>query len=199
MGSWDKMVKVIPLTQGFSTIIDDEDWAKVKHKKWYAGRNRRVNRVYALAQRGHGVGTGVTYLHRLILSGVSGHVVHINGNSLDNRKLNLTQTRNSGCRSKDRVYGGKKPSSKFRGVVCTTSYGKPAVYTDIVFNGKIEFLGRFETEEIAAVVYDHAARLLHTNPRLNFPGFFSERLLRKVEQRLVARGIRPENPLEPQT
>jgi hypothetical protein len=153
-----------------------------------------------MAHKRHGVGSGIVFLHKLLLPDIQPNqrLVHMNGNSLDNQKSNLCLFRNSGCRRKGRVYAGKEPSSKFRGICSTVSYGKPEIQARIVFNGHPVFLGTFQSEESAAKFYDHAARVLLTRPRLNFPDFFSEPLLRKVENRLVARGIRPQEPLEPQ-
>jgi hypothetical protein len=193
------MVRVIPLTQGFQTIIDEEDWSKVQGYKWYAAcTNRRMNRFYAVAPRK--IGCGVVFLHRLLLPDIQPNqrLVHVNGNSLDNQKSNLCLFRNSGCRQKDRVYAGKEPSSKFRGVCVTRSCGKQEINAHIVFNGYPVFLGIFASEESAAKFYDHAARVLLTRPCLNFPDFFSERLLEQAEQRLVARGIKTEKRAETQ-
>jgi hypothetical protein len=193
------MVKIIQLTQGLQATVDDEDWPKIKHKRWYAGCNRRMNRVYAMAQKGHGVGSGVVFLHRLLFEAKPNQrLVHVNGDSLDNRKANLCLFKNSGCRRKARTYGGKEPSSKFRGVCVTRSCGKQEINAHIVFNGYPVFLGTFASEESAAKFYDHAARVLLTRPRLNFPDFFSERLLEQAEQHLAARGIKAEKPAEPQ-
>jgi hypothetical protein len=189
------MVKTIPLTRGLSTIVDDQDWETVKNRKWFAAC---TGRVYAAT--GQKQGLGLLFLHRLLLNAPQGkHVIHVDGNGLNNTRGNLCLYRNSGCRRKIRIYGDKETSSKFLGVCETISYGKREINANIVFDGRKEFLGTFQTQEAAAKYYDHAARVLLRRPRLNFPDFFDERLLERVKQRLAARGIATRKPMETQT
>ena len=95
------------LTKGMHSLIDLEDWEKVKDYKWRASDHtgsggRPTKKFYAVTS----INGKNVRLHRFILN-YSGKLVvdHLNGNSLDNRKANLrkchikTNNRNRRCKS----------------------------------------------------------------------------------------------------
>lgn len=79
------MTKEIQLTQGKVTLVDDEDYEWLSQWKWCAKDGRNGNFYAFRASKNKS-----TYMHRLILDTPKGKVTdHINGNGLDNRRINL--------------------------------------------------------------------------------------------------------------
>jgi hypothetical protein len=154
-------MKEIQLTQGKVTLVDDEDYDWLNQWKWHAHGSGGKSKKRYTAQRTiekKNFKKNVT-MHRLITSAPDGMVVdHINGDSLDNRKVNLrvcTALENSrNCRRKESRTG-------YRGVFC---------YAVIRVNRKYVKLGAFKTTKEAARAYDKAAKKYHGEfAVLNFP------------------------------
>jgi hypothetical protein len=84
------MTSVIPLTRGYVTVVDDDDYEWLSKYKWCA--NVKKGGVYAYrTEEVDGTKTGV-YMHRQILDihrrkDVEGD--HVSGDTLDNRRPNL--------------------------------------------------------------------------------------------------------------
>lgn len=99
-----------------------------------------------------------TSMHRLILGKRDGMMIdHIDGNKLDNRRSNLrfaTAAQNQFNRGI-----GKKNTSGFKGVSLDKRSGK--WMANIRHSGKKNYLGQFDTKELAAAAYDREARLHH--------------------------------------
>ena len=133
-------------------LIDDEDYEKVKDKKWYGISPKRSGTTYVTDSKG-------MHIYNLIIGKNTGFVVdHINGNGLDNRKSNLrfcTQKQNS--RNNRRRKGGY--SSKFKGVwKYNYDSGRVGWASQIMVNGEKKHLGIFRDEEKAAYAYNLAAK-----------------------------------------
>lgn len=80
-------MKLIPLTRGFTTKVDDADYVWLTRWKWhvtsrsgYAARNKSV---IADGRR------GLIYMHKEILGIESAQGDHKNGDRLDNQRYNL--------------------------------------------------------------------------------------------------------------
>lgn len=76
-------MKTIELSDGYLTIVDDEDYEYLNQFNWqhsnYACRGIRINKKLTVIQ-----------MHRVIMNAPKGMVVdHINHNKLDNRRSNL--------------------------------------------------------------------------------------------------------------
>ena len=85
-------MRIIKLTQGQSTVIDDEDYEKFGGYKWYAYYNPHTKSFYAVrAVYNKLTGKQKTIsLHREILACPSDiQIDHISHDTLDNRKKNL--------------------------------------------------------------------------------------------------------------
>ncbi len=142
----------IALSNGGVTLVDEEDYEKVKHLTWFLS-----NKGYAVAST-HENGQIVNfYLHRLIVGAEKGDQTdHIDGNRLNNVRANLrrcTPTQNnmnlakrSGCRS------------LFKGV--TWSKQKSKWHARIKLQGKAKHLGFYVDEAAAAKAYNAAATQL---------------------------------------
>ena len=135
---------IIKLTKGKETIIDDEDWEKVKKYSWCLSS-------WGYAKSGSGGKT--TYLHRLLTDFPQGmEVDHINGDRLDNRKINLRIcTRAQNQRNRSKCVG----ISKYKGVCWITKFRKWK--STITNDGKIYHLGLFDNEIDAAMAYNNRA------------------------------------------
>lgn len=147
-------MKMIELTQGMVALVDDEDFERVNQHKWCAKKawgSSGCDTFYA--ERCVFVDGKKIHIrmHWLIMGGK--WVDHVDGNGLNNQKLNIrfcTSQQNSMNR---RPY--KETSSKLKGVHYYKS--KNNWTASIFFNGKKNHLGYFETEKEAAVVYDKKA------------------------------------------
>lgn len=154
-------VRFIPLTKGKFAIVDADDYEWLAKYKWYTYSDHytfyicRWNSCKKIS------------MHRQIMNPPEGLLVdHIDGNGLNNRKSNLrlcTRTQNARNRRPKR-----NGSSKFKGVYWHIVYRKWAAL--IRCNGKQTYLGRFDNEIEAALVYDRKAEELFGEfAYLNFP------------------------------
>lgn len=127
-------------------LIDDEDYEKVKDFKWTFIKYKCGTR-YRVAKSNPTV-----YMHRLIMKCPKGEYVdHINGNGLDNRKINLRICSNA---ENSRNRTSKNPSG-YKGVFYVESSKK--WLAKITFNYKSIWLGRFKTKNEAALAYNNKA------------------------------------------
>lgn len=140
----------------YKTIVDKEDFEKFKKYTWtirYADKKKTHpyvdirSRKYKIRQM----------LHRLIMSAPVGKMVdHINGNTLDNRKINLRFTSASeNSRNLTRLRQNK--TSKYLGVSLTRNNKWTA---QICVDGKTTNLGSFNSEHTASIVRDLKALTL---------------------------------------
>ena len=145
-------MKEIALTQGYFTIVDDEDYEQLSRHKWCA--TRQGNIVYASRHRmkeDNGKKTTIQ-MHRQIMEYKQGYIIdHINGDGLDNCRKNLrhvTTRQNAQNRHTEK-------SSRFPGVF-RDSYAKKWRAL-IKVNGKKIYLGSYTEEEEAFNAYCDAS------------------------------------------
>lgn len=153
---------MIPLTQGKSAMVDDEDYDWLNQWKWHFAQG------YASRNSGSVLGLRKAIrMHREILRTPKGmDTDHINGNTLDNRRKNLRICTRAQNNTNTRVR--KDNTSGFRGVTWHTYTRKWEAQINI--NGKHTHLGLFKTPEEAALAYDQEAKKHHGEfARLNFP------------------------------
>ncbi len=81
-------MKLIPLTQGFSTMVDDEDYDELSQYSWSVSSLTWCCPYVRYARRY--VGRKLIPMHRHIIGALPGQEVdHINRDGLDNRRHNL--------------------------------------------------------------------------------------------------------------
>lgn len=84
-------MKTIPLTLGYFTKVDDEDYERFAKKRWFAMVNQKYKHIVRAIRSEYRDGKRTTIvLAREIMGNPTGMMVdHINGDTLDNRKSNL--------------------------------------------------------------------------------------------------------------
>ena len=155
------MTKAIPLTQGKITLVDDEDYEKLKNIKICIKTYHGYYYAEATFSKDNH-----PLLHRVILNAKKGQVCdHINGDCLDNRRCNLRIVTHSQNMMNSKKTPNKK-TSKFKGVWKRDNKW----VSRIRLNYHIYHLGYFYNELDAAHAYDEAAKKYHGEyARLNFP------------------------------
>ena len=146
-------MKSIKLTNGQSTIVDNDDYHALKGFIWYLD-----NDGYVLRRGPKETGWRFIKMHRLIAGTPDGlDTDHINGNRLDNRKCNLRIcTRGENLRNR-----GKPKNNKtgYKGVhYCIVLQ---AFVAQIGFRYKVFNLGSFSTALKAHNAYKKAAAYYH--------------------------------------
>ena len=138
-------------------IIDSEDWDKVKKYHWVIGRHPRRNKFY-ITYKDYINKTDLK-LHRIILN-LNDPILqgdHIDGNTLDNRKINLRICNNAeNNRNKDKP---KSNTSGYKGVSWLNRIDKWRAYINV--NKKQIHLGLFDSKDKAAIAYNIAALKYH--------------------------------------
>ena len=134
----------IELNSDRAMIVDDDISPEILTHKWHATRDGYVRRSFMDKS---------IYLHRVIMNAPTGmEVDHINGNKLDNRRCNLRVCHP--WQNKQNAQKTKKPTlSKYRGVTKTRGRWCASIKHD----GKNIWIGRFTTEEDAALAYNWKA------------------------------------------
>lgn len=145
-------MKEIQLTQGFVTIVDDEDYEWLNAFPWHYLLGYARKNVIGPDRKQH-----PEFMHRWILGlewGDPRPGDHINHDSLDNRRSNLricSDMKDNATNVSARV----GCSSRFKGVSWHKAGNRWRAY--ISFDGKHQHIGSYVTEEEAARAYDRAA------------------------------------------
>jgi hypothetical protein len=151
-------MKKIRLIDKVFTLIDSEDYSKIKDYTWrynkltgYAYKTRYAGRL-------RGQSKMVTdYLHRFILDVTDRNtqVDHINGDKLDNRRENIRTVTRSQNQQNRKLHRDGRPI----GVNYYEYKGKKQVQARILRNGRLYWLGFWPNEEIAGEAYRFAVEL----------------------------------------
>jgi hypothetical protein len=151
----------IRLPSGDFMVVDTKDIPTISRYVW---SHRQGDTTKYVSGRERGVEfkkRKLVALHRILLGAIGKNVQvdHINGNGLDNRRVNIrlcTPSQNQGNRRT--MKRGK--SSRFKGVIFVTSPKKRPWKAQIGLNGKNISIGYFAEESDAAKAYDSAAKKL---------------------------------------
>jgi len=155
-------VELLPLTQGYIALVDDEDYERLKHYSWYSVRNKNSKVYAARMMHKNGWAKQVSLHHEVLgyISAPTGRVVdHINGNTLDCTRNNLricTQAQN--LRNKP---SKKNTRSKYKGVKIVTVKSGLRYHAGITVENKSYYLGSYKDEYSAMAAYNVMAVKLH--------------------------------------
>lgn len=144
-------MKLIELSQGKFSKIDDEDLEKVSAFKWCFNLKGKNSTGYAQRSQHVRLGklkytTKTIYLHQFVLGLEGVEIDHINGDTLDNRKENLRPASHRlNMRNRKSVPGS---TSIFVGVHFHKLTKKWRAQINV--DGKRKSLGLFYTQEAAA-------------------------------------------------
>lgn len=148
-------MKEIPLTQGKTALVDDEDYDELSRYNWFY-QGKYAARHTKIADNSK---KKIIYMHHAIVGQKTGlEVDHVSGQRLDNRKENLRHVThaqnlyNKGLRVKE-------TSSQFKGVGWSKHFEKWRAR--IIINRKDIHLGLFDIEKDAATAYNNAATELY--------------------------------------
>lgn len=152
--SFKKHRVFIPLTKGKVTVINHEDYEKIKTYKWHY----RDTGYAVCYSKGSITSRKQIRMHRLLTDCPEGKEVdHIDGDRLNNCRENLrTCTRSQNMMNKGKP---EKGSSRFKGVSWHIRAGKWRAR--IKLNGAEIYLGIFKREEDAYNAYKKACHEYH--------------------------------------
>jgi hypothetical protein len=153
-------MKKIPLTNGGTVAVDDDDYKYLSEFSWRGKKSDGGKQRHAVRDVRLGSTKITIRMHRLIAeAGTDDIVHHVNGNGLDNRKRNL-QARLI------RPWTTRAKNAAFRGV---QNLSASEFQAEIEFIGTQYILGVYESPNEAARVYDTAAIDLYgSSARTNF-------------------------------
>lgn len=139
--------------KGDYALVDEEDYERVMEYNWYL-------------TTGYAINDAVGMMHRFIMNPPDDmEVDHIFHNKLDNRKGYLRISTPQQNVFNSRPYG---KASKYKGVYWSKAANK--WYSQMVVDGKCNYIGLFESEVQAAKEYDKLAiKLQGKFAYLNFP------------------------------
>lgn len=147
------MDKILCCTGDYA-LVDPDIHELVKDDHWHVIGGRVVKST---------PGSRWVSLHKLVLGELPGMLIdHIDRNPLNNQRSNLrfaTPAENSYNRSKIESVGGKKSTSKYKGVYKLSA--KKKFRAAIQFEGKKIHLGYHNTQEQAALEYNNKAKELY--------------------------------------
>lgn len=162
-------MKLLPLTRGLFSKVDDSDFEDLSQFKWQIAGNIEARTFYAQRNVFKDGKWKKEKLHRRIMNCPKGLTVdHINGDGLDNQRSNLricTESENL----KNRKHQKNRCSSKFIGVSRMRNKKSIKWSAKIWTDGRTMWLGCFDIEVDAAKKYDaEAFRLRGEFAKLNF-------------------------------
>lgn len=162
------MAKEVPLTKGYTAIVDDEDYDRVVKIRWHVLTGRINSPTYASSsQKINGKWKNVS-LHRYILNAPIGiQVDHRNGDGLDNRRANLRVASVA-----QNAYNRRPMKGSFSGYkgVRHKMFTRDRWIASIGHERRLLHIGMYDTAEEAARAYDAKAKELFGEfAYVNFP------------------------------
>lgn len=151
-------MKYINLTQGYKTIVDDEDYEWLSKYKWYARKIHTMNSFTAVRNKTvEGKQTNVV-MYREIMNAPSGTIVdHINHDTLDNRRSNLRVCDMYQSSRNRRVAANNSTGYKGVGYHKATKKYRARIQA----GGKKIDIGYYKDPKDAARAYNERAKVLH--------------------------------------
>lgn len=143
-------MKQIPLTQGYTAIVDDEDYDRLVVYRWQVLKDHSGH-TYARRR-------GDVLMHQEILPPKDGlRTDHKNGDGLDNRRDNLRYA--TAGQNRANSAPNVRRTSLYKGVRLDRRCMRWEAY--VRYMGVRLGLGYFATQEEAARAYNDTARVLH--------------------------------------
>ena len=160
-------MKIINLSQGKQTFVDNEDFEYLSKFKWHYGSNG-----YAVRSEFSNGKYNKILMHRIINNTPIGFETdHIDKNKLNNCRINLRTCSNSMNQANKGLQKNNK--SGYRGVCFDNTNNCWVAY--ITTNHRHKFLGFFENKIDAAKVYDKKAKEIYGDfAFINFPNICCE-------------------------
>jgi hypothetical protein len=168
-------MRKIELTQGYTALVDDEDYQRVIDAgPWHAALNTRndgtVKGIYAHHNtRVNGQSTSTRLHHFVLRVDKSVEIDHKDRNGLNNQKENLRK-----AEGKNSCNAGlyRSNTSGFKGVSVHRNVHGPIQWkAQVRCGGAVHYLGLFPTAREAALAYDaEAKRLFGEFASTNFKG-----------------------------
>jgi hypothetical protein len=151
------MSKLIPVGRSKNAIVDDEDYDVLSKYKWahYKKKNSEgyaKRHIYANGKR------TTMLMHRELILAKNGDIVdHVDMNGLNNTKANLRICNNGQNAHNSKIYSTN--TSGYKGVTYNRDRKGERKYivAYISYNDSLLYLGRYKTEQLAAVAYDEKA------------------------------------------
>jgi len=159
-------MKEILLTQGKVALVDDDDYDYLMQWKWYA--QRIGNTYYSIRNSYINRIRGSVYMHRSIMKCTPLEMIdHIDGNGLNNQKINLRiANKQTNARNTRYIHG----SVPYKGVLFIKRKTKNVYISRINIDYKQTWLGTYNNPIEAARAYDRAAiKYFGEYASLNFP------------------------------
>lgn len=150
----------IKLTQGTFAIIDECMYEKVSKYKWFVNYQHRGGYLYACTKiKVNGIWKSLL-LSRFLVGldfGDKRKCDHKNGNTLDNRMVNLRI-----CTNAQNIQNSKMISTNKSGFKGVSFYkGAKKWVSAMRVNNKNKYIGCFNSKEEAALAYKEASKKLH--------------------------------------
>lgn len=147
-------MKTITLSQGKQATVDSSAYKELNKYKWHVRKSG--TKIYAARNKTVAGKQHIVLMHREILGLTDSNILgdHINGDSLDNRSVNIRACNKSqNARNRKSARGS---TSKYLGV----SLRKPWC-AKLRHNGVLINIGCYKTEEEAAEAYNKTALKYH--------------------------------------
>ncbi len=154
-------MRVLPLTLGYFTVVDDSDYLYASAYKWTAQETRwpdgTIKAIYAYrrTKQSEGLPRRKVYLHRVLcgITDTSIQVDHRDSDGRNNQRYNLRVCSNTQNSRHQRM---KSSNTSGRKGVCWNK-NEQKWQSNITIAGKLILLGLFDSLDAAAVAYDRAA------------------------------------------
>lgn len=144
-------MKEIKLTQGKVALVDDDVYELLKGYSWHL-----QNGGYAKRDTSRKNGRKVILMHREIMNPPPGmEVDHIDGNKLNNQKVNLRLVVR--CHNMQNKGKTTRNKSGYKGV----HWNGRKWIASIGVNATTKYIGSYDTKEGAARAWNEAAKLYH--------------------------------------
>lgn len=144
-------MRIIPLTQGFDTLVDDSDYDWISQFKWCAHRVSWGSGFHMYAWTKIPMQRCV-HMHSMLLGNKPGFVIdHRDRNGLNNQRENLRH-----CTNSQNAMNSPPRSSNKTGMKGVT-FHQGAYVAHIRINGKQTYIGRFSDLASAALAYNEMA------------------------------------------